>query len=64
MVSHHLTFINHGLSVVSVKLSVDEEHFCLSGLTNGGDGFTTLQPAGSVHVRLCQQKPEYYCCMT
>ena len=57
MVSHDLTLINCGLSTVSVKLSVDEEHFCVLGLplsTSGGNGFATIQPGDSIHVSACK----------
>ena len=55
VVSHSLALINNGLSTVSIKLSTDENHFSVAGVTpalSGGNEFTTLHPSDSVHVSL------------
>ena len=51
--SHHLTLVNHGLSTASIKLSVDEGHFSISGLAPPTSGYITLQPSQSANVSTC-----------
>ena len=53
--SHNLVLINYGLSTVNIKLSIEEHHFNIAGVTpasRGGNEFTTLHPSDSVHVSM------------
>lgn len=53
MVAHHLTLVNHGLSLASIKLYTEDDHFCIAGLphaVSGGNEFTTLQPCDNISV--------------